>query len=334
MEGALERAQEVINDQYVTIHDLQLQVATVLEGIRILNEHIEEYDKRLENLQTATEKFFTEVQAENGRQKNIISSVFDNVLDKVFSEIAAKIPAVPASPASAQLASPRLESPRIGVPPNINAPTLVQNTSQLEAQQKSLQELHVRLHKLHSQVVNQQRTVTQIPASVKTFCDDVSRRLQVYHNEQTGLVERINALDFTIQGIGGTVTTHVRNVENNFSETAIHMDSVKKRFGEHRNQLDNLITAYTETVTENNKLASKYEALKKFLSDKILPTIVQIQKASPHLFETATDDTNWTQNTGEINQAQLLPPASAAPRLSGSGGEGGGGGGASNPIEL
>jgi hypothetical protein len=80
----------------------------------------------------------------------------------------------------------------------------------------------------------------------------------------------------------------------------MHMESVKKRFAEHRKQLDNLITAWRETMTTTDQLNTKYEYLKDFLSKKVIPTVSQIQNSLPSL-------------TAGVGQ---------------------GGGAASNPIEL
>ena len=326
VESALEKAQEVMNDQYVTIHDLQLQVNSTLEGIRILNEHIQEYDNRLDGLQTSTQKFFAEVQAENGKQHGVICQALDQLHDKLTADIAAKID-IPASPASANFVSPHLDSPRMGgfhptspKPPNVSTSSITSINQQLDGHSKSIQELTVRIATLHQRGLDQQRqiqTVLLIPSSVQRFCDDVSSRMLLSQNEHTALTERVNAIDLTMNSISATLATHISNVNNNFGETATHMDSVKKRFGEHRSQLENLITAWREMLTAMDQLEGKYDSLKTFLQDRVIPTIVKLQNSFPDLLE-GGNPTNNTRNqnngtsVGATQNRLLTFPAATA----------------------
>jgi cell division septum initiation protein DivIVA len=337
MESALEKAQEVMNDQYVIIHDLQLQVNAVLEGVRILNERVEEYDKRIENLQTSTDKFFTEVQAENGRQNTILCQTLDKMHDKLTSEMASKLgEKPPSSPVSAQFGSPRVDPPRTGFAPP--SPTNINIAGQLETQAKAILDLQAHFQKIHPQLINQQRAMSQLahlPASVQKFCDEVSARIRTYQADQNAFTTQVKALDVNLQGLGMSVNQHISDADHNFAETAIHMDTVKKRFAEHRKQLDNLITAWRDTLTTIEQLSSKYEFLKEFLSTKMVPTIVQVQKAFPELFVASADDTtNRNMNTEATTQNRLLPAATDGDRNVLMSGRGNGGGGAFNPIEL
>lgn len=348
MESALEKAQEVINDQYITIHDLQLQVNSALEGIRILNEHIQEYDKRLDGLQTSTQGFFDEVQVENGKQQDVICRALDELHDKLSADIAAKTN-IPMSPASANLPSPHLNSPRMGDfppttpnPSNINANSVAPISQQLEIHSKSIQELNTHIVTLRHRGMEQQRqiqTVMQIPASVQRFCDGVSTRLLLSQNEFTALTERVNAIDLTMNGIKVTLTTHISNVNNNFGETATHMDSVKRRFGEHKNQLENLITAWREMLSGMEQLEGKYDTLKNFLQNRVIPMLVKLQTSFPDLFEGGNLATNTRNQDNRMNEGaaenRLVTTAAAAtwtgerrapPTVVG--------GGAFNPIEL
>jgi chromosome segregation ATPase len=351
VESALEKAQEVMNDQYVTIHDLQLQVNTALEGIRILNEHIQEYDKRVDGLQTSTQTFFAEVQAENRKQHDVICRALDELHDKLAADIAAKT-AIPKSPVPVNFPSQNLDSPQMGgfsptIPnlPSIGANPMAPIVQRLDGHSKSIQELNAHIATLHQRGVDQQRqiqTVMQIPSSVQRFCDDVSARLHTSQNEHTSLTERVNAIDLAMNSIKVTLTTHITNVNNNFGETATHMDSVKKRFGEHRNQLENLITGWRETLSAMDQLEGKYDALKKFLQNKIIPTIVKVQMSSPDLLKagnSANDSLNQNNNgtSDDATQNRLLTTMAAA-TATGSGERrlppAEGGGGAFNPIEL
>lgn len=326
-----------MNDQYVTLHDLQLQANVVLEGVRILNERVEEYDRRLENLQTSTDKFFTEVQTENGKQHTILCQALDKMYEKLTSEIASKLgEKPPSSPASAQFGTPRPDPPRMGFAPPI--PTNINVTGQLETQAKAILDLQAHFQKIHPQLVNQQRGIAQLvhlPTSVQQFCDEVSARIHTYQADQVAFTTQIKALDINIQGIGVSLKQHISDADHNFAETAIHMDTVKKRFGEHRKQLDNLITAWRDTLTTIEQLSLKYESLREFLSTKMVPTIVIVQKAFPELFVTsANDTTNRNQDTEATTQNRLFPTATDGERIVSASGRREAGGGSSNPIEV
>ena len=332
----------MINDQYVTIHDVQLQLSSVLEGIRVLNERVEEYDHRLEGVQESTQKFFTEAQAENNRRSTVICQAFDTLHDKVISEISTKLEH-PVSPASAPYNSPHLESPRIPLPLtfppnaglNLNQLTthIGQMNAQLENQAKLINDLHVRINNHQQQFAAAQRINSDLPSRVSQFCDEVSSHLQSYQRDQVLLSERFKNLEFTVGGISQTLAKHTQNTDNNFRETAMHMDSVKKRFAEHRKQLDNLITAWRETMTTTDQLNGKFESLKDFLSTKVVPTIAKIHQSLPNLMEgvqppnrsTASPRNNTSSNPTTTTAQQ---PGSSDRRASVSGG------GARDPIEL
>src|SRR5208282_2718036 len=127
---------------------------------------------------------------------------------------------------------------------------------------------------------------------VQRFCDEVSARLLLSHNERIALTERVNAIDLTMNSMNATLTTHISNVNNNFGETATHMDSVKKRFGEHRSQLENLITVWREMSSVMDQLEGKYDSLKIFLQNRIIPTIAKLQNSFPDLGNPANNTRN------------------------------------------
>src|SRR5947207_6680157 len=98
-----------------------------MDGIRILNERIEEYDKRFDAIQQSTQKFFVEVQAETSRRDTVICQALDNMHEKIISEVAAKFDH-PNSPNT--FASPKIMSPR--TPSALNPGAIVQINNQLD----------------------------------------------------------------------------------------------------------------------------------------------------------------------------------------------------------
>jgi hypothetical protein len=118
------------------------------------------------------------------------------------------------------------------------------------------------------------------------------------------------------------------------------MDSVKKRFAEHRKQLETLITAVKDISPKTDLLITKYNEVKEYLSIRILQRIVKIENAFPEVFSGANSNNNQmmvsetgTRN-GSVERGSVAPviTASASPveeRMSQDGG-----GGVDDPIEL
>jgi hypothetical protein len=335
VESALEKAQEVINDQYITIQDLQFQVTSVLEGIRILNDRVEEYDKRFDAVQESMQIFYSEVQAENNKRNNVVIQALDTMYEKIAGEVTAKTDS-PISPAIPQFGSPRLDTrPQFanngsGSPVNSNQFNAI--NLQLENQAKMIRNIHGQLSTLQNSIAAvQHQAANNIPPLVQSFCDDVSSHMAGYQRDQALAVERIRGLGNTITTMNGSMAKHVANSDNNFRETAMHMDSVKKRFAEHRKQLDNLITAWRETMLTTDELTVKFESLKEFLSVKVVPTIGKWSKVVPGLIE---------GNLGNVDVNQSSIGSTTNPTTT-TGDKGGrnvstqdGDGGANNPIEL
>jgi hypothetical protein len=349
LEVALEKAQEVINDQYVTIQDIQLQVNSVIEGVRILNEHIEESDKRLDGVQASTEKFFNEVQVENGKRNTIICQALDTMHDKIASEISAKLDGSVSPGSGSYDNSPRMGFPAV-FPSNNNSsnplshmnPLAITNVNQqLDIQAKLVNDLQIRVNQQQAQIHNYQHHANNIlPSRVQQFCDDVSSRLHVYQRDQSALLEQIRQIEAALSNAHTTLQKHVANSDNNFKETAIHMDSVKKRFAEHRKQLETLITAVKDISPKTDLLITKYNEVKEYLSIRILQRIVKIENAFPEVFSGGNSNNNQmmvsetgTRN-GSVERGSVAPviTASASPveeRMSQDGG-----GGVDDPIEL
>jgi chromosome segregation ATPase len=340
--GALERAQEVVNDQYVTIHELQLQLASVLEGIRILNERVEEYDKRIDGVQESTQKFFAEVQAENGRRNNVVIQTLDSMYDKIASEPPPKLDS-PMSPTVGQFGSPHLGQVQ-GFPQNntagpINPNQLHQINMQLEKHTKFSLDLNARVHNLQQAFTTFQQQLLNnpiIPLQVQNFCDDVSSHLNRYQLAQNDILERLRLIDLSSSTVSIRIQNHINNSDNNFRETAMHMDSVKKRFAEHRKQLDNLITACRETITTTDSLNVKYESLRKFMGSSVVPALEKLQKGLPGLAEGNTGDTDGIlaviqNDAGPVAIRQIANKSPVDRRAMQ---DAGGDGGANNPIEL
>jgi len=336
----------VVNDQYVTIHDLQLQLNAVLEGIRILNGRVEEYDKRIEGVQQSTDKFFTEVQAENNRRSTVICQAFDALHEKVVSELTTKIENQntlnsPPMAGSARFPTPRNDSPRMTMAPtlpNNPLPANVQFASQLDTQAQLINDIHVRYNTLQQQFASFQNLNATLPGQVGQFCDDVTQRMLGYQREQALLREQLKAFEFNLNTLVMTLTKHTQNTDNNFRETAMHMDSVKKRFAEHRKQLDNLIRAWHESTATTDQLNGKFESLKEFLSNKVVPTITKIHKSLPNLMDgvpapnrsTAASPSNAVPQSQRRNSQVSSTSQSGGQRAS----VNGAGYGAGNPIEL
>ena len=314
----------MINDQYVTLQDFRLQLESVVEGIRVLNEHIEEYDKRLEGVQTSTQEIIDQVQAENHQQTKVICQALDIMHEKITNEVNSKLDIVPPSPASA-LTSPHVDSPRATFPaafPNNNSSNAV--TAQLNELKQSVTLLHGSIQTVagsHTNLQNQLAAALAVPNQVQIFMNDVQARFQIDHAHEKLQSEALRATQSRLQTLWENYQKHVQNSDNNFKETAIHMDSVKKRFAEHRRTLDDLITAWKDSTTKLEALEGKFEALKDFTSKKLVPTIANLsRKSSPSGIEPSRPrasimGSNNTQNNGP------------GPGGGGRGGGGGGGGG-------
>lgn len=337
-----------MNDQYVITHSLQTQVNALLEGVRILNEHIEEYDKRLDGVQTSTQTFFVEIQAELERRNTVLSRTLDTMYDKMVSEFSPKVDATVTTSHTSLLPAP----PRTGISPtthtsvsSLNPGTTAIITSQMENQAKAISELRARLTQLHTQVMTHNHNISSVvslPSLVQKFCDDVSNRLLVHQRETNAVTEKMKTFELTVNNIGNGLQKQIKTSDSNFRETAMHMESVKTRFSEHRRQLDNLILAWRDAVANIEQLNGKYEALKEFLSVQLVPTIAKIHKAFPALFENSGNDpkairsqrTEGGAATQKQNQVTAPTTQSEGQRPSSSGGGGSGDGGASNPIEI
>ena len=322
VEFALQKAQEIINDQYNAINDIRSQIEVLLEGIRILNERVEEYDRRLEGVQTSMDKLVSEVQAENSKRHGVLGQAFERLQDKLTSEIAAAKAALPASPASAfnsPLSMPNTNSNMLNTSPAVLA-MLNQQVDQLG---KLINDIQARLSVCQTQIAGlnaQNAPIVRIPSQVQRFCDDVSRSMLEYQTKEKRLSDQLGKMEFTVSTISQALQKHIKNSDNNFKETAIHMDSVKKRFAEHRKQLEHLIMALKELERVEDQVTGKYESLREFLSTKIVPVLGTIQKAFPELFESgAATNPSRAQSAGAVSSSQQRSQIQAVimPRASG-----------------
>ena len=317
-----------MNDQYVTMQDFRIQLDSVVEGIRVLNEHIEEYDKRLEGVQTSTQQIIAEVQAENNRKNDVICQALDTMHDKISNEVNAKLDTVALSSASA-LASPRLDSPRPILSPLFptNSSNNAINSKIIEVK-KAVNEIHGRLQPLTANyyaLQAQMAGVLAVPAQMQNFVNDISARFQRQNNEQQRFADALRNAE---ANLWENHQKHVKNSDNNFRETAIHMDSVKKRFAEHRRTLDDLITAWKDSTNKLDQLQMKFEALKDFTSTKLVPTIANLSRRS----SPTTIDPNQLRPaiTAGHPQTNGTPPREGGGQTDGPGGPGV----ANNPIEV
>jgi hypothetical protein len=316
-----------------------------LEGVRILNEHIEEYDKRLDGVQSSTEKFLVEVQEENNRRNTIICQAFDSMHEKIATEISTKLE-LPMSPNPAAIMSPsrNIGSPNIGFPgsfsaetsPNPNTPSLGTVVVQLESQGKLINDILLQIGGLQTDLVNNNHHANVVlPNRVQQFCNEVSSTMATYQQNHASLVEKVRVLEATVTSANAGFSRHIANSDNNFRETSVHMDSVKKRFAEHRRQLDNLITAWQETLATVDQINNKYDSLREFMNDKVIPILSMALKVLPNISEenNTGNGTAPRSKTAEVERtmAQAKAPQSTKPRLSH---DGDGGGGANDPIEL
>ena len=324
-----------MNDHYVTLQDFRLQLDSVVEGIRVLNEHIEEYDKRLEGVQTSTQQIIGEVQAENNRRNKVICQALDTMHEKITSEVNSKLDIVPPSPASA-LTSPHLDSPRSGFP------TSFPNNSSNNAINTQITDIKLAVNQLHStlQAVqatqyglqNQLGAALNVPVQMQNFVNEVHARLQLQIGQEQINAEGIRTTQTKFNTLWDSYQKHVQNSDNNFKETAIHMDSVKKRFAEHRRTLDDLITAWKDSMSKLVDLQAKFEALKDFTSTKLVPTIAnlsQSRKSTP-----TSNDPNRPPRPA-ITGGNNTPDNGPLPEGAGGHDDATGGTGvADNPIEL
>src|SRR5271163_616817 len=327
---------------------MRFQLDSVVEGIRILNERVDEYDKRLEGVQSATERFFREVEAENNRRNVIFVQALDTMHDKITAEIASKSDGVANSPVVG-FPSPRIDSPRPSfsnlvsplTPNSMNGgPTQINIMAHnMEQQNKTIIDLNSRIHQfglvvtgLREQLTpDRMRSLLSLQPNVQDFCDQVSAHMQTLQDSSRRAETDFKTLNFRLENVGSQLQKHFQSTDNNFRETALHMESVKKRFGEHRRQLDTLIMAWQETTMKLPELDNKYESLKEFLGNKIIPTIATINKAFPELFEKT--GTNRSPSTG-VSGIQPPPQIQAASGSMEQTTSQGIGEGTSNPIEL
>jgi hypothetical protein len=323
-----------MNDQYVTLQDFRVQLDSVVEGIRVLNEHIEEYDKRLEGVQTSTQQIIGEVQAENNRRNKVICQALDSMHDKITTEVNSKLDIVPPSPASA-LTSPHLDSPRPGFPPsfpNNNTSTNAINTqiSEIKHHITQLTNAVQSIQTNHFALQSQVGATLNVPGQMQSFVNDVHARLQLQLGQEQINADAIRTLQAKSNNLWESYQKHVQNSDNNFKETAIHMESVKKRFGEHRRTLDDLITAWKDSTSQLLDLQQKLEALKDFTSMKLVPTIANLsRKSSP-----TTTDPNRPPRPAITSGHNIQNNGSLHGGGRGQNGGTGGAGVASNPIEL
>ena len=303
---AVEKAQDVLNDQYTTLSDFQLQVNELLNGVRILNERVEDYDKRLEAIQSANGKFFEEVTAENLRQRNVICQAFDTMYEKISSDIAAKVD-VPLTPTSStNISSPRIDSRNgLQLPNNaLTMPNVASNQaaslqyigSTLDAHLKMINETTRQLQQLQGMF----SSVGQIPQQVQRYCDGVSQRLSEHQVNQQKFQQDLTAIGGRLIQVEQNLSQNARVTESRFADTAIHMSSVKKRFGEHRKQLDNLIMAWKETVQTLDDVRGSYQSVQEFLEKQFMPVLGVVRQQFPDLLESSTARLNTLggQRTG------------------------------------
>ena len=327
-----------MNDQYVTIHDLRVQVEGVVEGIRILNEHIEEYDQILDSLQTSTQRFFAEVKLENDKRNTVLCQAFDNMYEKITTDVSAKLE-FPASPAPGALSSPHTESPRQPLPPpfpnsSVTAPPVPAPVlASIENQAKLYHDLHLRVNGFQTQFFqhrqNTNQNFQQVMAQFGQVYEELNNRSQAYEQGRAELAEKVQTLDYSLTRIGAGLQTHTANSENNFKETAIHMDSVKKRFAEHRAILETMITTWRNLASSLDELEGKYESLKEFLSSKVVPTFAKLRKTLPELFDGAADDGPGSSTSRDGDRSPELTQNNDSPLLLKRDN-----GDANNPIEL
>ena len=109
----------------------------------------------------------------------------------------------------------------------------------------------------------------------------------------------------------------------------MHMDSVKKRFAEHRKQLETLITAVKAIAPKTEQLIVKYDQVKEYLSVRILQRILAIENAFPEVFGTANQSTAIESRNGSAAPPTLPAQITDSRKeLQEEGGE------ADDPIEL
>lgn len=328
-----------MNDQYATIHDFRLQISGVVDGIRVLNERVEEYEQRLDGVQSSTQRFFVETTLENEKRNTVLADLFDDMYNKIKTDISAKLE-------SGAFPSPQAKTVRPAVPPNLpnnNPVAVAQPTASalplaviVNNQVKIVHDLHAQLQGLQTQFFQYRQLVTQnfeqIVAQFNQIYEELNGRIAILDQSRAELREKIQNLDYTVTRISVRLQTHAASTENNFKDTAIHMDSVKKRFAEHRAILDSMITSWRNLACTTDELEGKYESLKEFLSSKVMPTFSKMRKMLPELSEGGADDAQSLNSPsdgdrsgvpGEIKQngEQLL-------LKSGEDGD------ASNPIEV
>jgi len=283
----MEKAQEIINDQYVRLHDLRQQVEAVLEGIRVLNEHIEEYDVRLDGLQSGTQRFLAEVKAEDERRNVILNDAFEILHNKIMTDVNTKIVSSPKPTVSASFPSPH---------PSLQQQLLpsTRTTQQiLDIHAKSIQDTVASLNAANGRIRELENQVNPnlVP---KPFIDAMNARLTQAQLEIIGLRNDHNGLGNLFRQFRQSQGHLNQNTENNFRETAMHMDSVKRRFGEHRQQLDTLIKAYESSQDQMDNLIGQHTQLREMFQNRVVPMLTRIVKQFPEILE--DDPVNARQN--------------------------------------
>jgi len=275
----MEKAQEVINDQYVRLHDLRLQLDSVLEGIRVLNEHIKEYDVRLDGLQSGTQKFLAEVKAEDERRNAILNDAFEILHNKIMTDVNTKIVSSPKAPPSTSFPSPYPSLQQQQQLPPTRPPQQI-----LDIHAKSIQDAVASLNTVTGRIRDLESQVNPnlVP---KPYIDAMNARLAQAQMEIIGLRNDHNSLGTLFGQFRQSQALLNQNTENNFRETAMHMDSVKRRFGEHRQQLDTLITAYESSQDQMDNLIGQHTQLREMFQNRVVPMLTRIVKQFPEILE-------------------------------------------------
>ena len=283
----MEKAQEIINDQYVSLHDLRLQVESVLEGIRVLNEHIEEYDIRLDGLQSGTQKFLAEIKAQDERRNIILNEAFEILHTKIMTDVNTRMVSPPKTPSSVSFPPPYPSLQQQQLPPTRTTQQILDGHAKLI--QENLASLNIvtgRVRELENQV-----NPNLVP---KPYIDAMNARLANVQMEIVGLRSEQNNLGASFRQLHQSQVQLNQNTENNFRETAIHMDTVKRRFGEHRQQLDTLIKAYESSQDQMDNLIGQHTQLREMFQNRVVPMLTRIVKQFPEILE--DDPVNARQN--------------------------------------
>jgi ABC-type transporter Mla subunit MlaD len=228
--------------------------------------------------------------------------VFDQMYDRITSEITSKMEA-PLTPGSVtNINSPRNNTQNgfqghannpgaQGIPSNflVNNPHFQKIASLVDSHAKIINDTTRRVHGLQQTVNLAQQSITHLPQQIQMYGEDVNRRLadfqskhQQLHADFTQVIPRITHLE-------GTLAQILQASDRRFTDVAVHMDTVKQRFAEHRKQLENLIRAWKETVSTMGELRGTNESFEVFLQKEILPILGVVRKKYPELVKDATE---------------------------------------------